>query len=106
MARTDEREDHRVSLVFNGDFSWLNVTDDLFRSINRRLPEYTVTLGNVDFKLANPSPGAGCGCVYPDFVDDGVVERSNAVMARLQAVAEGHPDATADARRDGGAGDA
>lgn len=92
MARTEEREGHRVTLVFNGDFNWLNATDDLFRSINGRVLEHTVTLGNVDFELANPSPGAGCGCVYPDFVDDGVVERSNAVMARLQAVAEGHPD--------------
>jgi hypothetical protein len=92
MARREECEGHRVTLVFNGDFNWLNATDDLFRRINSRVLEHTVTLGNVDFELANPSPGAGCGCAYPDFVDDGVVERSNAVMARLQAVAEGHPD--------------
>lgn len=92
MALAEERQGHRVKLVFNGDFNWFNASDSLFRSINNRVLDHTVSLGNVDFELANPSPGAGCGCAYPDFVDQGVVERSNLIMERLQGVAEEHPD--------------
>ncbi|WP_273206627.1 metallophosphoesterase family protein [Marinobacter subterrani] len=92
MALAEERQGHRVRLVFNGDFNWFNASDSLFRSINNRVLDHTVSLGNVDFELANPSPGAGCGCAYPDFVDHGVVARSNRIMERLQAIAGDHPD--------------
>ncbi|MGM0768185.1 MAG: hypothetical protein ACQEV6_09170 [Pseudomonadota bacterium] len=92
MARAEERQGHRVKLVFNGDFNWFNASDALFRQINNRVLDHTVSLGNVDYELANPSPGAGCGCAYPAFVDQGVVERSNRMMERLQATAGEHPD--------------
>ena len=83
MARAEERQGRRVKLVFNGDFNWFNVSDELFRDINNRVLSHTASLGNVDYELATPSTGAGCGCAYPDFVDQGVVERSNQIMARL-----------------------
>lgn len=92
MALAEERQGHRVTLVFNGDFNWFNTSDGLFREINNRVLDHTVSLGNVEYELANPSAGAGCGCAYPDFVDEGVVERSNDIMERLQGVAGGHPD--------------
>ena len=92
MALAEERQGHRVKLVFNGDFNWFNASDSLFRSINSRVLDHTVSLGNVDYELANPSAGAGCGCDYPDFVDQGVVERSNGIMERLQGIAGEHPD--------------
>ncbi len=92
MALAEERQGHRVKLVFNGDFNWFNASDPLFRDINNRVLDHTVSLGNVDYELANPSPGAGCGCAYPAFVDQGVVERSNRMMERLQAIAGEHPD--------------
>lgn len=92
MALAEEQQGHRVTLVFNGDFNWFNASDSLFREINNRVLDHTVSLGNVDYELANPNDGAGCGCAYPDFVDEGVVERSNAIMDRLQAVAGEHPD--------------
>jgi hypothetical protein len=92
MALAEERQGHRVKLVFNGDFNWFNASDVLFRDINNRVLDHTVNLGNVDYELANPSPGAGCGCAYPAFVDQGVVERSNRMMERLQATAGEHPD--------------
>ncbi|SFM56801.1 metallophosphoesterase family protein [Marinobacter pelagius] len=87
MARAEEREGRRVQLVFNGDFNWFNASDDLFREVNERVLRHTVSLGNVEYELANPSPGAGCGCAYPEFVDQGVVERSNRIIERLQGVA-------------------
>lgn len=92
MARAEERQGRRVKLVFNGDFNWFNVSDELFRDINNRVLSHTASLGNVDYELATPSTGAGCGCAYPDFVDQGVVKRSNQIMARLQNTAEMHRD--------------
>jgi len=92
MALAEERQGHRVRLVFNGDFNWFNASDSLFRNINNRVLDHTVSLGNVDYELAQPSAGAGCGCAYPDFVEQGVVERSNRIMERLQGIAAEHPD--------------
>ncbi|WP_417512743.1 hypothetical protein [Marinobacter sp.] len=92
MALAEERQGRSVKLVFNGDFNWFNANDDLFRDINSRVLGHTASLGNVDYELAAPSTGAGCGCAYPEFVDQGVVERSNQIMARLQDVAGAHPD--------------
>lgn len=92
MAAVEEQLGRRVRLVFNGDFNWFNADDELFREINHRVLGHTASLGNVEYELAVPSEGAGCGCAYPDFVDRRVVERSNRIMARLQATAENHPD--------------
>ena len=92
MVRAEERHGHRVKLVFNGDFNWFNADDALFREINSRVLDHTAILGNVDYELSIPNAGAGCGCAYPEYVDQGVVERSNQMMERLQAVADRHPD--------------
>jgi hypothetical protein len=92
MAEAEEQQGRSVALVFNGDFNWFNASDTLFRNITGRILSHTVTLGNVEYELANPNDGAGCGCAYPEFVDQGVVERSNAIMERLQGVASKHPD--------------
>ncbi len=92
MARAEERLGRRVKLMFNGDFNWFNVSNELFREINSRVLSHTASLGNVDYELATPNAGAGCGCAYPDFVDQGVVERSDQIMEKLQATAANHPD--------------
>lgn len=92
MALAEERQGCSVKLVFNGDFNWFNASDQRFRDINKRVLSHTAILGNVDYELAAPSTGAGCGCAYPDFVDQGVVERSNEMMIRLQELAQKHPD--------------
>ena len=92
MALAEERQGRSVKLVFNGDFNWFNASDELFREINSRVLSHTASLGNVDYELSTPSAGAGCGCAYPDFVDQGVVERSNQIMGKLQDVAGAHPD--------------
>lgn len=92
MAFAEERRGNRVKLVFNGDFNWFNASDSLFRDINNRVLGHSASLGNVEYELAKASSGAGCGCAYPDYVDQGTVERSNRIMERLQGVAEQHPD--------------
>lgn len=92
MAGEEERQGRSVALVLNGDFNWFNASGELFRDINARILNHTASLGNVDYEPANPSDGAGCGCAYPDFVDQAEVERWNSNMERLQGVARGHPD--------------
>jgi predicted phosphodiesterase len=92
MAEREQRSGLRVKLLFNGDFNWFNVDHSLFRDINTRVLAHDAITGNVEYELAGPGDGAGCGCAYPDFVDDGVVERSNRIMERLQGVAGKHPD--------------
>lgn len=47
---------------------------------------------NGEYELAAPSGEAGCGCCYPEFVEDGVVTRSNRIIERLQSVASGYPE--------------
>lgn len=47
---------------------------------------------NGEYELATPSSEVGCGCHYPEMVEDGVVARSNRIIERLQSVASGHPE--------------
>ncbi len=80
-----------VTLCFNGDFNWFNVDDDAFLEINERVLKWRATAGNVEFELANGEGEAGCGCAYPDTVDDATVARSNRIHARLARTAARHP---------------
>ncbi|MBL8382828.1 MAG: hypothetical protein JNM90_07135 [Burkholderiales bacterium] len=81
----------RSRLVFNGDFNWFNVDDDLFRDINAAVLAHHALRGNVETELAMPDGAAGCGCGYPDHVAEDDVARSNAIMARLADTAAHHP---------------
>lgn len=92
MAAAERARGHRVRLLFNGDFNWFNAEPELFRDINRRVLSHDAMLGNIEFELANPSEAAGCGCSYPAFIDQGVVERSNRIMRRLQQEAAQTPE--------------
>ncbi len=82
-----ERERGAKALVFNGDFHWFDARTDLFDQINRKVMEFAALRGNVETELAAPLADAGCGCAYPDWVDDGTVERSNQIIERLRAAA-------------------
>jgi len=75
------------SLVFNGDFHWLNAESAAMQRITDAILAHHPTAGNVELELARPSEDAGCGCAYPAWVDDAMVERSNQIMHRLQSVA-------------------
>jgi hypothetical protein len=82
----------RTRLCFNGDFNWFNVDDAGFRAINERVLQYDATVGNVEAELGEPSTDAGCGCAYPESVDQGIVDRSNQIHAMLKRTATRHPD--------------
>ncbi|MCB1802233.1 MAG: hypothetical protein KDI82_11145 [Gammaproteobacteria bacterium] len=86
------REPGPARLCFNGDFNWFNVDDAGFRDINTRVLEHDAILGNVEAELPSNGGDAGCGCAYPDDVDDATVERSNLIHARLRETAARHPD--------------
>jgi len=81
-----------VTLCFNGDFNWFNIDDAGFRAINEGVLKHDAILGNVEAELGEDSDTAGCGCAYPESVDQGVVERSNQIHARLKRTAARHPD--------------
>jgi hypothetical protein len=84
-----EREPGAKALVFNGDFHWFDADTQDHARINREVLRHRATRGNVETELAAPSGGAGCGCAYPDWVDEGTVERSNRILERLRATAQG-----------------
>jgi predicted phosphodiesterase len=82
-----ERERGVKALVFNGDFHWFDMDPGTFSRIDATVLKFHALRGNVETELAEPREGAGCGCAYPDWVDDGTVERSNAIIERLRGAA-------------------
>lgn len=92
-----ERGDKR--LVFNGDFHWFDVAPEDFARIQHGVLAFDATRGNVETELAAadapPGEDAGCGCAYPQWVADAVVERSNRILARLRRTARAQLGATA-----------
>jgi len=88
-------EQSESALVFNGDFHWFDVADQPFAEIERGVALYDGTRGNVETEISQPQAGAGCGCAYPKWVDDGEVERSNRIVERLQDTVRRFPGAAA-----------
>jgi hypothetical protein len=78
--------------VLNGDAHWFDVDPQLFAAIETRLAAHMPLRGNVETELGRDLPGdAGCGCAYPDEVDDQTVDWSNAIHARLTATVAALP---------------
>jgi hypothetical protein len=82
-----------ATVVFNGDFHWLDVDPEDFQAISETVLAHHATKGNVEAELAaeGSDEDAGCGCAYPDYVGDDVVDRSNQIMTRLRATASRFP---------------
>lgn len=89
VLRLFEAEAGRKRLVFNGDFHWFDTDPATFDRVQRAVLAHTALRGNVETELADaqPAPDAGCGCAYPDWVGDAVVERSNRIHQRLWGAA-------------------
>lgn len=91
VLRLFERERGRKRLVFNGDFHWFDVDPAVFARVQDGVLAHAALRGNVETELATDDPGgddgengAGCGCAYPDWVGDAVVDRSNRILRRLR----------------------
>jgi hypothetical protein len=79
-----------VAIVFNGDFHWFDAETQWFSEIAARVAKHRAIRGNVETEIARTGDiGAGCGCAYPESVDDGVVWRSNEILAQLRHAANG-----------------
>jgi hypothetical protein len=72
--------------VFNGDFHWFDAAPDWFTAVERGVAPHRALRGNVETEISRSEDiGAGCGCAYPENVDDDVVRRSNEILAELRA---------------------
>lgn len=89
MAALDQGH---TRLCFNGDFNWFNRSAADFEHINQRVLQHDCVLGNVEAELGEPLDAADCGCSYPEHVDQGVVDRSNAIHTELKRTAQAQPD--------------
>ena len=79
-------------VAFNGDFHWFDARPDHFAEVNRRVMPHSALRGNVETELGRPlDVGAGCGCAYPETIDEGTVERSNRILDRLRECVEALP---------------
>lgn len=90
LAGTDADGNQPPVLCFNGDFNWFNVADREFARINQRVLANDAILGNVEAEFDSPAANAGCGCAYPDSVEEVVVERSNRIHRQLKETASRH----------------
>ncbi len=91
LARADH-EPFRPTIIFNGDFHYLDIDQDAFRTIAETVAAHHAIQGNIEAELADPQVEAGCGCGYPDYIDDQVVERSNEIVTTLHAATEQLPE--------------
>jgi hypothetical protein len=82
------RERQPVTIVFNGDFHWFDAEPDWFAAIEKGVARHRAIRGNVETEIARAGDiGAGCGCAYPESVDEGIVTRSNEILADLRHAA-------------------
>lgn len=79
-----QAEQEPVTLAFNGDFNWFNYDKHSFHSVNQTVLMHDASLGNVEAELLASNHVAGCGCAYPESVDENTVERSNQIHAILK----------------------
>ena len=79
------------TLVFNGDFHWFDTDPHTFAEINAAVLKHTALRGNVETELRADADDAGCGCAYPDYVNDADVARSNDIMRALRRTAAQFP---------------
>ena len=94
LERAADEPDGPATIVFNGDFHWLDLDPEDFEAISQAVLAHRATKGNIEAELAAEESGedAGCGCAYPDYVGDDVVDRSNQIIGRLRATAARFPE--------------
>jgi NAD(P)-dependent dehydrogenase (short-subunit alcohol dehydrogenase family) len=91
LLRLFASERKPARLVFNGDFNWFNRDPSTFVNVNEQVLQHTALRGNVETELSSDET-QGCGCAYPEWVSDGVVSRSNEIMAILRRTAHQFPE--------------
>jgi predicted phosphodiesterase len=81
----DAEASHHKRLIFNGDFHWFDAEPEWFARIQNRVLQYDALRGNVETECSRTAYdlAIGCGCAYPSYVDDEVVNRSNRILGAL-----------------------
>lgn len=85
-------ESGHVRVIFGGDFHWFDAAAEEFKAVAQGVTAFEAIAGNVERELARDEPRAGCGCGYPAYVAGGVVERSNAIIAKLRETVRAVPE--------------
>ena len=83
--------DPGATLVLNGDAHFFDAEPDWLSVLDAELAHFPALRGNVETEMSRSGPAQGCGCGYPLDVDEGVVHRSDAIVARLKGIAEAFP---------------
>ena len=91
LERADGEPGRPPVIVFNGDVHWLDIDPDDFQAISGTVLAHHAIKGNVEAELASDE-ATGCGCAYPDYIGDDVVDRSNQIMVQLRATATRFPE--------------
>ncbi|MBG9980552.1 hypothetical protein [Facklamia lactis] len=80
-----ESTDTNDILVFNGDFHWFDYRPEDFNYIQKNVNNNYAIWGNVEKELVRKNDvGLGCGCAYPNSINDIVVDRSNEIHQQLK----------------------
>ncbi len=85
ISRMAALEEVPATLVFNGDFHWLDADVAWCAAVERAVMRHHRLRGNVETEAAADDGANGCGCAYPESVPDADVERSNLILSRLRA---------------------
>lgn len=80
-----------VFIVFNGDMHWFDIRTDDFQAIEDMSENAQKLLGNVERELFRDG-NIGCGCSYPSYVSDDIVNRSNIIHEKLKKVMDYLPE--------------
>ena len=87
VLRLFEAETGTKRLVFNGDFHWFDIDPQTFFAVQDSVLKHVAIRGNVETELTENDSSAGCGCAYPEWVDERIVTRSNRIMMQLHKCA-------------------
>ncbi len=80
------KEQAQPTLVFNGDFHWLDAEPAWFAEIEQGVSLHPALRGNVETEISRAEEiGAGCGCDYPETASEDVVQHSNEMLLQLRA---------------------
>ncbi|SFE72340.1 calcineurin phosphoesterase [Peptostreptococcus sp. D1] len=86
IIRLSLEEKEKVTIVFNGDIHWFDKDLIDFKRLESVVKKHIPLLGNVEAELfRNEDIDVGCGCSYPDCVDEEAVMRSNKIHSMMKA---------------------
>ena len=82
------QETRAPTVVFNGDFNFFNAEPSWWRLVNETIRrDHVAMAGNCEVEAVDFSSD-GCGCGYPAYTSDGIVERSDRIVGRLRVSAQ------------------